>query len=277
MTALPHALDHARPDHAYRHQADVGPAPVSPPGRRSRRAAHEPEDGYVPGPLEAFLLASLARDEQRAQEAVLHRARVRREARAAVEHARWRAGYGDQGYGDQGSDGAAQGVLSLDLGSRPPVPAAGYEPDEVARHEPPPPLRATARTDTVSGEAAVLPFPEGVAGCEDWGRRVVQAAVEIVHGSRPAAQLLRWSTAQVHADLVRRAQLVGAQLDRDHARALTPRPQVLSARGGYPTPGVLELAVRVRHGHRSRAVAARFERRVSLPPDRWLLTALDFA
>ncbi|MCL8024956.1 Rv3235 family protein [Nocardioides bruguierae] len=254
MTAMPHALvqphQTQRPTHQPSHPPVHEPSPAAP---RGRRPAWKPEAGHVPGPLEAFLLASIARDEQRAETAAVQAARDARDSVIAVDQARWRAGL---------PSGPVQGTLALDLGHRPPAPAEGFErlPDDEPAPAPVVPLDRPARQ-----------------GCERWARQVVQAALEIVGGTRPAAQLARWTAQDVQADLVRRAQLVGAQLDREHARGSTPRAQVVSTHAGYPVAGVLELAVHVRHGRRSRALAARFEQRRSLPTDRWLCTALDFA
>ena len=116
---------------------------------------------------------------------------------------------------------------------------------------------------------------QGPAGLEHWARRFAQAAVEIVGGDRPASQLLRWTTAQVYADLQRRAVLVArAGGQRPGVGRMQPvRPQVRSVRTAFVTPRVAETSIHVRYGERSRAVAARFEQRRG----RWLCTALDFA
>lgn len=124
--------------------------------------------------------------------------------------------------------------------------------------------------------ADVVRIDRGVRrDAEAWSCRFVQAAVEIVGGDRPATQLVRWATSEVYADLVRRAQLValagGHQAGQ--ARVQPVRPKVIGVRTCFVAPGVLEAGLHVRYGHRSRAVAARFERR----QERWLCTALEFA
>ena len=110
---------------------------------------------------------------------------------------------------------------------------------------------------------------------DDWAHRFVQAAVEIVGGDRPASQLVRHTGRDVQADLERRAQLVaraGGHLC-GAGRVQPVRPRVLSVRSDFPRPGVAEVSAHVRYGDRSRAVAARFDRRGG----RWVCTALEFA
>jgi hypothetical protein len=114
------------------------------------------------------------------------------------------------------------------------------------------------------------------AELEIWSRRYAQAVVEIVAGDRPVAQLVRWHTRAIHQELGRRAGIV-ARAGVHHAgqgrgRRPVVRPQVVSARTCFLTPGVAEVSVHVRHGDRSRAIAARFEHQ----DGRWVTTALEF-
>lgn len=151
---------------------------------------------------------------------------------------------------------AVQGTLALDL-----------QP----RHEPPSP-----RVERPAGGADVVAIDRAVRReAEAWSCRFVQAAVEIVGGDRPPSQLVRWATSEVYADLVRRAQLVGRAGGHQpgQARVQPVRPKVAGVRTCFVATGVVEAGLRVRYGERSRAVAARFERR----QDRWVCTALEFA
>jgi hypothetical protein len=110
---------------------------------------------------------------------------------------------------------------------------------------------------------------------EAWSCRFTQAAVEIVGGDRPSAQLLRWSSRDVYADLHRRAQLV-ARAGGHHpgqGRVQPVRPRVVGVRTCFVDGSTVEAGVHVRYGQRSRAVAARFERRDA----HWVCTALEFA
>jgi hypothetical protein len=147
-----------------------------------------------------------------------------------------------------------QGTLALDLQPRtevPPVPA----------------LHATrSRRDL-----------------DQWVARYAQAAVEIVGGDRPASQLARWTSREVYLDLERRALLVaraGHHLP-GAARVQPVRPRVHSVHACWLGEDVAEAGVHVRYGDRSRALAARFERRVTRGAAhgaaRWVCTALEFA
>jgi hypothetical protein len=124
--------------------------------------------------------------------------------------------------------------------------------------------------------AAVVPIGrQRRRGAQAWAQRFVQAAVEIVGGDRPASQLLRWTSADVFADLNRRAQLVARAGGHapGRARVQPVRPRVLSVHTCFVTDDVLETSIHVRYGERSRALAARFEAR----QDRWVCTALDWS
>ncbi|MDN5746434.1 MAG: Rv3235 family protein [Nocardioidaceae bacterium] len=110
---------------------------------------------------------------------------------------------------------------------------------------------------------------------EERAHRFCQAAVEIVAGDRPVSQVVRWTSREVHADLRRRAHLVARAGGHQPglARVQTVRPHVESVHSCFVCEDVVECAVRVRYGDRSRAIAARFER----VDERWICTALDFA
>ncbi|NYD40965.1 Rv3235 family protein [Nocardioides panaciterrulae] len=156
-----------------------------------------------------------------------------------------------------------------------PVPVASVQGtlalDLQPRHEPPPRAHRHGRPP---GEVITLDRAAR-RDLEQWSRRYAQAAVEIVGGDRPASQLLRWSSRRVYTDLQRRAQLVaraGHHLP-GQGRVQPVRPQVRGVHTSFVSPDVAEVSVHVRYGHRSRALAARFERR----GDRWLCTALEFA
>lgn len=153
---------------------------------------------------------------------------------------------------------STQGTLALDLLPRQDPPAvAGLGRD-------------------LAGTASVVPIDaRRRRDAQAWAHRFAQAAVEIVGGDRPASQLLRWTTGKVYADLDRRAVLVaraGGHVPGQR-RVQPVRPRVLSVHTSFVSDDVVETAVHVRYGERSRAVAARFEAR----GERWLCTALDFA
>ena len=103
-----------------------------------------------------------------------------------------------------------------------------------------------------------------------WAARFAQAAVEVLGGDRPVAQLLRWTSARVYEDLDRRVRILGRTAPAP-TRLRTIRPQVRSVHVCQPAPRTAEVSVHVRHGHRSRAIAARLERRNG----RWTCVALQ--
>ncbi|WP_183095861.1 Rv3235 family protein [Nocardioides stalactiti] len=166
------------------------------------------------------------------------------------------------------------GVVPAFPDARAPVPVAPVQGTLalalVPRCEPP------AVTGTSHRGATVVPIDyRQRAVVEEWTRRFVQAAVEIVGGDRPVSQLCRWTTEEVHADLRRRAHLVARAGGHQPglARVQLVRPRVLSVHTCFLGPDRVEVAVHVRYGERSRAVAACFER----IEQRWICSALDFS
>ncbi len=147
---------------------------------------------------------------------------------------------------------AVQGTLALDVLRRPERP--------VVRH--------LAAVDTPSA-----PSPAGEDQPDEevraWAARFAQAVVEVAGGDRPLPQLLRWTSPRVYAELGRRVRVM-AQSRPVEQRRRTLRPQVRSVHLCRPVPTVAEVSVHVRHGRRSRAIAARLE----LRSERWTCTAL---
>lgn len=91
-----------------------------------------------------------------------------------------------------------------------------------------------------------------------WAARFAQAVVEVLGGDRPLSQLVRWTSDRVYAELGRRVRILGRSSPA-HQRLRTVRPQVRSVHVFQPTADTAEVSVHVRHGHRSRALAARLE------------------
>ena len=111
------------------------------------------------------------------------------------------------------------------------------------------------------------------AGADDvgaWAARFAQAVVEVIGGDRPLTQLVRWTTAGVYHDLGRRVRIL-ARTAPATERLRTVRPQVRSVHVFQPDPDCAEVSVHVRHGHRSRALAARLQR----TDGRWTCTVLQ--
>ena len=113
--------------------------------------------------------------------------------------------------------------------------------------------------DPVPTPSSELPCPEALA------RSLVQAAVDVVRGHRPASQVLRWTTPEVYSQLRQRARLEQAQ-----ARPGSRRPVVRSLRASPAGPRGMEVSAVVLDGARARAVAARLDGE----DGRWRLTAL---
>ncbi|KAA1425755.1 Rv3235 family protein [Nocardioides antri] len=160
------------------------------------------------------------------------------------------------------------------MGVRLPVPVAATQGTlalaMLPRSEPP-----AAHGAASAGATVVAIDQRQRAVVEEWTRRFVQAAVEIVGGDRPASQLLRWTVPEVYDDLRRRALLVARAGGHQPglARVQPVRPRVLSVHTCFVRPDAVEVAVHVRYGERSRALAARFER----IEQRWVCSALDFS
>ncbi len=147
---------------------------------------------------------------------------------------------------------AVQGTLALDLASLP------------ARSDDGPPRTPELDPDRRSRVEHLRD-----AEVRSWAARFAQAVTESVCGLRPTTQLVRWTTHEVFRDLDRRAQLVRRAAGPAHRPV---RPQVRSVHVCRPREDAAEVSVHVRHGHRSRALAMRLERR----DDRWVCSALEF-
>jgi hypothetical protein len=142
---------------------------------------------------------------------------------------------------------STQGTLALRFGA---------EPDPVHRPDQPAALRS------VTSLRAEL---------DTFAKRFCAAVVEVVGGDRGPQQLLRWTTPEVYEDLVRRSAAVAGTTASDQ-RLRRLRAQVRSVHLFCPTARSAELSVHVRHGHRSRAIAARLEH----VEGRWTCVALQF-
>jgi hypothetical protein len=106
---------------------------------------------------------------------------------------------------------------------------------------------------------------------EGFAHRFAKAVVEVMGGDRGPSQLLRRTSEQVYADLCRRAALLNRATPNDR-RQRRLRSQVRSVHLFCPSAEAAELSIHVRHGHRSRAIAARLE----LIEGRWICVALQF-
>ena len=103
---------------------------------------------------------------------------------------------------------------------------------------------------TVHPEAQSL--PDG----ERWAASIVVSIAEVLAGTRPVQQLVRWLESEIYADVARRAGLLvrikGRPERVTHAR-------LLSLRSCAPQADVLEVTAAVQDGERVRAYALRLE------------------
>lgn len=101
--------------------------------------------------------------------------------------------------------------------------------------------------------------------------RFAQAVVEVIGGDRGVYQMMRWTTVEVYDDLQRRSSTLHRTTAPDR-RLRRLRAQVRSVHLSRPQEDVAEISIHVRHGERSRAIAARIE----CIEGRWRCTVLEF-
>jgi hypothetical protein len=122
---------------------------------------------------------------------------------------------------------------------------------------------------------AVRPRLRLVTGADQeldrFAARFAQLVVEVISGERAAHHLLRWTTADVYAEVAHRCRVLQRATPAG-PRQRRLRSQVRSVRVSQPTPGVGELSIHVRHGARSRAIAGCLQ----LIEGRWRCSALEF-
>lgn len=149
-----------------------------------------------------------------------------------------------------------QGTLALDL-----------EPRLAPPHVPEAPV--------LQGADTVVVAPAVRRELHRWAMTFAQACVEVVLGDRPASQLVRWTTPEIHQEIAYRAGVVaraGVHAASGPGRRPVVRAQVQNVRTCFVSDDKVELAVRVKHGERSRAIAGRLE----VIGGRWQCTALEF-
>jgi hypothetical protein len=173
-----------------------------------------------------------------------------------------------------GSPAPAQmhGALALDFPLPSGLPAVPQAPPltlVVAAAEPPDGVLPEVVATGAPG-AEGRPAPISLPAARDWAGRFVQAVVEVIAGDRPLQQLVRWTDERVYADLSRRVRVLGLTTTAA-TRHRVERSQLRSVHVFQPHPEAAEVAAHVRHGPRSRAVAARLE----AVRGRWTCTALQ--
>lgn len=135
--------------------------------------------------------------------------------------------------------------------------------------------QATLALDLVDPELPGRPSLRLVSGEEReldaFAARFAQAVVEVIGGDRGVHQLMRWTTEWVYADLMHRTHALQRTTSGDQ-RLRRVRATVRSVHLFRPDEDAAELSIHVRHGHRSRAIAARIER----IEGRWRCSVLEF-
>lgn len=167
--------------------------------------------------------------------------------------------------GRAATDDGVQGTLALAFVLPSGLPATP-EPPRLRLVTPVPDGDAGGDDDDVSPQPtprALLPEPRR------WAIRLVQALVEVLAGDRPATQLVRWTAADVLADVQRRLTVTARRCPPGRSGAA--RAVVRSVRVSEPRDGVAEVCALVQRGPRTTALALRLDGL----DGRWQCTALE--
>lgn len=165
--------------------------------------------------------------------------------------------------------------MTVQLDHRLPSPRRPLQPVGVAS------VQGTLALDLgphLRDEDERLDESEALGDVEGLSQAFAIALVEVLGGDRGPSQLLRWTTPGVYDQLQERAALLHRTVPTDR-RLRRLRSQVRSLHLSRPRPGAVELAIHVRRGHRSMAVAARLEQRTTRRRESlrtaWWCTALE--
>jgi hypothetical protein len=139
---------------------------------------------------------------------------------------------------------------------------------------------AVRRAGSSPGTPTAVRVPAGPGGPRDgdgdpWPSQFAQVLAETLAGSRPASQITPWTTERARAHIRRLGPLLAAG----------QRPRVQRVLTSRPVEDVVEVAVVVGFGPRTRALAARLERAGPQPATpgrparqaRWLCTDVESA
>lgn len=144
-----------------------------------------------------------------------------------------------------------QGTLAVDFSG---APEADHDPTD-------PDYFGPQRT-----LSALLPEPRA------WVSHIAQALVEVMSGARPAPQMIRWTTSEVYAVVVRRNAVVVRRNAASGRRALVARPAIVRrVMICEPADGVVEACAVVMDNGRVRALAMR----LTGIDQRWVVSELQ--
>lgn len=147
------------------------------------------------------------------------------------------------------------------------------------RLDPPHPRDDGAGND--AGDASVdgdipppVPIVPAKGHLRGWIPQFAQKAAEVVGGDRPASQLVRWTTKDVHSELRYRASLTARSgaYEPGTGRNQPVRPRVHRCHVYEVSDDIVEATVTIRFGAGLRALAVRFERN----GESWICTVLNF-
>ena len=99
-----------------------------------------------------------------------------------------------------------------------------------------------------------------------WAGHIAQALVEVMSGTRPAPQVIRWTAPEVYSVVARRSAVAGRRGVASGRRAVVRRVRVCE-----PADGVAEACAVVVDNDRVRALALR----MTGLDRRWMVTALQ--
>lgn len=129
-------------------------------------------------------------------------------------------------------------------------------------------LPAADQATAPEASAADSPAPR-LPAPGPWVARLAPAILEVIAGERPAGQLKRWVSRELHETLSRRHAVA---LRHPAGKARPPQcRRVRSVRICRPAPNVVEASAVVMGASRARAVAVRLE----AVKGRWLATAIE--
>jgi hypothetical protein len=131
-----------------------------------------------------------------------------------------------------------QGALAVDFR---PAAAAGVRRAVAAIQE--------AYDDSAPKATPTVDLPDA----RQWGGRIAQAIAEVLAGTRSPAQVVRWTTPEIHAQI---ARLASTSARREGLRRATARRSVVRAvRCEQSRDGSAEIAAVLDDGRRARALA----------------------
>jgi hypothetical protein len=133
------------------------------------------------------------------------------------------------------------------------------------------PARARVAVDTAPAGVDSAHAGELAEQARTWAPWFAQLLVEALEGRRPLEALGHWLDEWVLAEVGRRVRVQRRTRLRSPAPGPQPPGRIVSLRTQFSHPRVLEVALHLRRGRRSHALAFQLQRFA----DRWRCTALE--